>query len=315
MTKKKGVSVFVCSAAAVLAAAVIRFFLYMTAIDYKTGFYTAEGAAVADFFRGLLLIFTVLFFVLCLVGERRRWTVFSVSSDGLGNRVTLFLGLIYLAAAALAVLGMAGAEEFSLLSVAEAVFYAAVGLLMIKNTAASPAAGALHVGLSLLCFLRALILFNGDLVIRNHSDPMLRLLAYVFGSLFFASSARCYARLEMKHSRLRELFLGGTAFLFSGAYTLGKLSALLLGGNRVLGMETLDRTAAAVFLISGGFLAALCFTRHGKEIEYLAAETEKEGEESPETDASGSARAALSDETAETGAEEAPEEKEYDKTE
>ena len=279
MTKKKGISIFVSAVLAVLAAAVIRFFLLVSAVDFTTGFYTVEGSAAAGFFRMLLLALVVLFCVHCLIGERRRWTVFTVSSDGFGARATLFLGVLYLLAAALTMFGIVRAESVSPLSVIDLIGFAATGLLLVKNTAAPPITGGIHVGLSLCLFFRALTLFNGDLVIRNHSDPMLRLLAYVFGSLFFASAARCYARLEMKHSRFREIFLAGLTFLFSGAYTLGKLLAMLFGGNRVLGMEGLDPTAAALLLISGSFLAALCFTSQHKEIEYLSG-----GEQKPESD-------------------------------
>lgn len=283
MTKKKGISIFVFAAAAVLAASVIRFFLYVSAIDFTTGFYTVEGSTAAGFFRVLLLSIAVLFFVICFVGERRRWTAFTVSSDGLGVRVTLFLGLLYLAAAAVTVFGIVRAEGISPLSVIDLIGFAATGLLLVKNTAAPPIAGGIHVALSLCLFFRALTLFNGDLVIRNHSDPMLRLLAYVFGALFFASAARCYARLEMKHSRFREIFLGGLTFLFSGAYTLGKLAAMLFGGNKVLGMEPLDPAAGALFLVSGGFLAALCFTSQRKEIEYLSSGEQKPKPDQPES--------------------------------
>lgn len=282
MTKKKGISIFVAAAAAVLAASVIRFFLFVSAIDLTTGFYTAEGSTAAGFFRVLLLALAVLLLALCFIGERRRWTAFTVSSDGLGPKVTLFLGGLYLAAAAVTVFGIVRTESLSPLSVIDLIGFAAVGLLLMKNTAAPPVAGGIQVGLSLCLFFRALTLFNGDLVIRNHSDPMLRLLAYVFGSLFFAAAARCYARLEMKHSRFREIFLGGLTFLFSGAYTLGKLLAMLFGGNKVLGMEPPDPTAAALFLISGGFLAALCFTSRRKEIEYLSG-----GEKKPKPERSG----------------------------
>lgn len=283
MTKKKGISIFVFAAAAVLAASVIRFFLYVSAIDFTTGFYTAEGSAAAGFFSALLLIFVILLFALCLVGDRRRWTAFTVSSDGFGTQVTLVLGILYLAAAAVTVFGIVRAESVSPLSVIDLIGYAATGLLLVKNTAAPPITGGIHVALSLCLFFRALTLFNGDLVIRNHSDPMLRLLAYVFGALFFASSARCYARLEMKHSRFRELFLAGLTFLFSGAYTLGKLLAMLFGGNRVLGMEALEPAAAVLFLLSGGFLAALCFTSRHKEIEYLSSGEQKPKSDRPES--------------------------------
>lgn len=281
MTKKKGISIFVFAAAAVLFAAVIRFFLCVSAIDFTTGFYTVEGSAAADFFHGLLAAAAVLFCVLCFVGERRRWTAFTVSSDGFGSGVTLVLGVLYLAAAAVTVFGIVRAESVSPLSVIDLIGFAAIGLLLVKNTAAPPIAGAIQIGLSLCLFFRALTLFNSDLVIRNHSDPMLRLLAYVLGALFFASSSRCYARLEMKHSRFREVFLGGLTFLFSGAYTFGKLLAMLFGGNRVLGMEALDPASAALLLISGGFLAALCFTSQQKEIEYLSS-----GEQKPEPEQS-----------------------------
>lgn len=283
MTKKKGISIFVFAAAAVLAASVIRFFLFVSAIDFTTGFYTAAGSTAAGFFQGLLLALAVVFCVLCFIGARRRWTAFTVSSDGFGARTTLFLGVLYLAAAAVTVFGIVREESVSPLSVIGLIGLAAVGLLLVKNTAAPPITGGIHVALSLCFFFRALTLFNGDLVIRNHSDPMLRLLAYVFGALFFTSAARCYARLETKHSRFREIFLAGLTFLFSGAYTLGKLLAMLFGGNRVLGMEALDPTAAALFLVSGGFLAALCFTSQHKEIIYLSGGEQKPKSDQPES--------------------------------
>lgn len=272
---KKGIPIFIFSVAAVAAASVIRFFLYVTAIDFQTGFYTAEGGAAALFFRGLMLLTALLFFALCFFGERRGWTAFTISSDGLGTRTTLILGGLYLIAAGIMLFSVAKAGvgvNFSVLSVAELAGFAAVGLLMMKNSAAPAVTGLIQVVLSLSLFFRALDLFNADLVIGNRSDNLILLLSYVFGSLFFAAAARCYARLETKHSRLRELILAGLTLLFSGTSLLSKLLAALFGGTKTLGVSSPDPTAVGLALISFGFIAALCFTEQRKAIVYLPSE-------------------------------------------
>lgn len=275
---KKGIPIFIFSMAAAAAAAVIRFFLYVTAIDFQTGFYTVEGGAAALFFRGLLLLAALAFSALCFFGERRGWTAFTVSSDGLGTRTTLVLGGLYLVSAAVMLFSVARAGigvNFSVLSVIELIGFAAVGLLMMKSSAAPTVTGLIQVALSLSLFFRALNLFNSDLVIGNRSDSLLLLLSYVFGSLFFAAAARCYARLETKHSRLRELILAGLTFLFAGTSLLSKLLAALFGGTKTLGVPAPDPTAVSLALISLGFLASLCFTEQRKAIVYLAEEDDK----------------------------------------
>lgn len=291
---KKGIPIFIFSAASVAVTSVIRFFLYVTAIDFQTGFYTPEGGTAALFFRSLLLVLALAFCVLCFFGERRGWTAFTVSSDGMGTRTTLVLGGIYLASAAVMLFSVARAGvgvHFSVLSVIELIGFAAVGLLMMKNSAAPAVSGLLQIALSLSLFFRALTLFNSDLVIGNRSDSLILLLSYVFGSLFFAAAARCYARLETKHSRLRELLLAGLTFLFAGTSLLSKLLAVLFGGTKTLGVPALDPTAAALALISIGFLASLCFTEQRKAIVYLAPEEESkkkkkadDSEEAPEAE-------------------------------
>ncbi|MCM1333518.1 MAG: hypothetical protein NC237_00520, partial [Eubacterium sp.] len=236
--------------------------------------YTPEGAPAGLFFRALTLAAAVGFAVLCFVGERRRWTAFTVASDGMGARATLALGLFYLAAAAVMLFSMVRAG-LSILSLAAAIGFAAVALMMLKNSAAPAVAGLLQVALSLLLFFKTIEIFNADLVIGNRSDSLLLLLSYVFGALFFASSARCYARIETKHSRLRELILAGLTLLFSGAGLFAKLLSALFGGAKTLGVPAPDPTAAALLLISLGFIASLCFTEQKKAIVYLVTEVEE----------------------------------------
>ncbi len=280
---KKGIPVLIGAAAAVLAAAVVRFFLYVSFFDFSTGFYTAGSGTPALFFRLLLLAEAVILLTLCVVGERRGWTAFTVSSDGMGAKATAALGAVFLAAAVVQLWEIVGTGlNLDFRSIVQAIVFAVCGFLLLKNSVPPVICGFLQLIPSVCLFLRALSLFNSDLVIRSHSDDLIVLLAYIFGAVFFTCSARCYARLEAKHSRLREMFFAALTFLFSGVHLLSKLLAYLFGGTAVLGMNPPDKTVICLLLLSGGFLGTLCLTAQKKSIEYLIEEKSKDEKEDNE---------------------------------
>ncbi len=281
MTQKKGFTVLIFSAALLIAAAVIRFFQYVSVIDFSTGFYIHGNEAAVSLLRAMLCIGVAGLLVLCIVGQKKKWTAFTIASDGLGDKTTLVLGAAYFAAAAIEAWALLTDEHSTKMSVAVAaagIVFVVTGFLLVKNKIPPRASGLIQIIPSLCMFAGALNRFNSDLVIGNRSDGRIALLAYIFGAVFFASAARCFARIETSWSRPKEIFFAGLTLLFSGTHLLPKLLAYLFGGNRVLGMEPIDKTVVCLFILSAVFLCTLFFTEQRKSIEYIV-EDKKDGKD------------------------------------
>ncbi len=283
MKEKTGKLFFIYNIIAVLIAAVVRFFQYVSIIDYKTGFF-ASGTEAMGLLIYIVFVAAIAGFAgLIILGYKKKWTATTVSSDGMNNKATVFLGISFLIAAVLKLYQLFsenGGTIFRTIAMGAAViFFAALGLMLMKSTVPPAVTGFLNIFPTLIMFSQAIELFMGDLVIKNRSDNLILLLIYVSGTLMFASMARFYARLESKYSRARELFVTGAAFIFSGGYVVAKLLAVLFGGDAVTGMSGISPDAIAIMLISGTFLGVVSFTEQHKEIEYIVEKKEEKTKE------------------------------------
>lgn len=282
MKEKTGKPFLIYTAAAVVVASVIRFFQYVSIMDYETGFFASGTEAM-----GLLVY--IVFAVACagllalvILGTKKKWTSTTVSSAGMDSKATIFLGISYLAAAVLKVYDLfsstAGSIFETIATVAAALFFAALGLMLMKSTVPPAVSGFLNIFPTLMMLAQAIELFMSDLVIKNRSDNLILLFVYVSATLFFAASARFYSRLEAKTTRPREILVAGFAFIFSGTHVISKLLAILFGGSTVAGMSGISPDAVSVMLISGTFLAVICTTAQHSEIEYIVEKKEEKTE-------------------------------------
>lgn len=274
---KKGQPILITTLLGAVVCAVIRFFQYITILDFSTGFFTngSELAGGAVYIAFAVFGAAAVFFV--LFGVKRGWTATTASSDGLGAKSSLIQGVCWLAAAVILCLGIFGESGFNIIYYAlSAAVLAIIGLLLLKNTVPPQAAGTLNVIPAVLLFIKLVILFRDDMVIKNHSENLILLISYICGVLFLAASARFFARIEGKRTRARELISGVLTALFTLTHILAKLLGMLFGGALTEGMSGVDPTAAALAVVSLGWLITVCCFKQEKALEILEIdETEK----------------------------------------
>ncbi len=279
MKEKTGKLFLIYGAAAVVIASVVRFFQYVSVIDYKTGFFTGGSEPMGNLIYIIFAAAAAGFIGITFLGNHKKWTALTIASDGMGSKATIFLGISYLIAAVLKLyqLFIEGSDGFfRTVAMASAVlFFAAMGLLLMKSTVPPAVSGYLNIFPTLIMFSQSVELFMDDLVIKNRSDNLILLFIYVTGTLFFASMIRFYGRIETKLSRVREIIMAGLAFIFSGTHVIAKLLALAFGGEAVRGMSGISPDAAAVMLISGTFLAVICTSPQHRTIEYIIEKKEE----------------------------------------
>lgn len=280
MKTKTGKLFLIYSAAAVVIASVIRFFQYVSIIDFSTGFYTFGSEAAGALIYIVLLIAALGFVGITILGAKKKWTAVTVSSDGMSSKATLIPGISYLLSGAVqffAATRLEGEGLFKIISVyAFAICFAAIGLCLMKSSIPPAVTGFINLFPALYYFILATELFTDDLVVKNRSDSLLLLLSYVLGTLFFASAARFYARLETKYSRIREIITGGFAFILSAVHVISKALAYIFGGGAVSGMDGISADVLILMIISGAFLITICTTKQHKEIDYILPEKKEE---------------------------------------
>lgn len=284
MKEKTGKLFLIYTAAATIIASVIRFFQYVSVIHFRTGFFRKGAEPMGNLIYIVLVAFLLGLLGLVILGTKKKWTATTVSSAGMGSKATIFLGASYLVASVLKLYQLFSEESggfFRTAAMGAAVlFFAAMGLLLMKSTVPPAISGFLNIFPSLIMFVQAIELFMGDLVIKSRSDSLLLLFVYIAATLFFAGCTRFYGRLETKLARPREIFMAGAAFILSGMHVISKLLALAFGGSAVNGMSGISADAAAVMAISGVFLAVVCTAPQTAAIEYI---TEKKEEKEKET--------------------------------
>ena len=270
----------------VIAAAILRFFQYVSIIDYKTGFFVSGGEAAGALIYILLGILSAVLIVLLIIGKKRGEAAYTVASDGMGSHATQALGASELAAACL--FGLHAINSGTVLTTicagAIAIFLVASGFIQLKNIVPPAITGHLKIVCAILLFPILAEFYESDLIMHRRSDKLIVIIGYIFIGAFFASISRFYSRLETPNSRMRELITSGMTFIITSAHTLPKMLAYAFGGTVVSGMSGIDLIITAAMLMSYTFICTLFFTTKSKDIIPVVYEDEEKKEE--EDDAS-----------------------------
>ncbi len=269
--KISGKAILIYLAVAAVVSAVIRFFQYVSIFDFSTGFFNrgAEGPGLLIYIT--LLCFSAVFLAFAILGKKSGQPAFSVSSDGMGEKATIPLGIAYLLGAVLGLFTIfdAGNVFLTALSVVASVVFAATGLILLNNKIPPSFIGHLQWLGAIAWFLKTSVFFGDDLIIINHSENLLLLFVYITMTLYIASSARFLGRVETKASRMREIITAGLTLLASGTSFLGKGMTVLFGGEAVKGITPVSFDGAVALVISLGFLITVFTAEKNKEIEYI----------------------------------------------
>lgn len=274
---KKGLPILITTVLGALVCAVIRFFQYVTILDFETGFFTNGSELAGGAVYIAFAVFGAAAVFLAIFGEKRGWTATTASSDGLGAKASLVQGVCWLAAAAILCMGIFGESGFTVVYCAlSAAMFALIGFMLLKNTVPPPLSGILNLVPSLLLFIKLTLLFRDDMVIKNRSENLIILLGYICGVLFLSGAARFFTRLEGKHTRVRELITAALTLLFTLAHVAAKLLGMLFGGALTAGMSGIDPTTAALAVISLGWLVTVCCFEQKKELEIISFDDESD---------------------------------------
>ncbi len=292
----------------VIAASVLRFFQYVSLIDFSTGFFF-EGSEFAGILIYILMgIVAAVSVVLLIIGRKNGGTPYTVASDGMGSHATQVLGISELIAAILIFILFIGKADLSLsitfniglhfsnlvgvfstqisagLSVPGiissggiAVILFVSGLLQLKNIVPPAITGHIKIVAAALMFPIIAEYYENDLIMHQRSDKLIVMLAYIMLGAFFASVSRFYSRIETPNSRMRELITSVMTFIICSVHVLPKLLAYAFGGTAVKGMSEPDLIVSAGVLISGAFIATLFFTKKTKDIIPVLYEEEVSG--------------------------------------
>ena len=269
--KKTGLAALIFLGASLLAASVIRFFQYVSIIDFNTGFYLKGAETPGMLIYIVFGVFGAVFIALAAIGKRSGADAYSLSSDGMGDKATIPLGILYLIGAVIGLLGVFGGSELfgTVVSAASCIAFGASGLLLLNNKIPPKYVGYIQLLAAAAWFFKTAAFFGEDLIIINHSENLIDLLGYISATLYITASARFFSRIETKHSRLREIIAAGLTLLFSGTSVISKGAAILFGGSAVNGIGGVNIDMATAFAISLGFLITVFTAKKEKEIEYI----------------------------------------------
>lgn len=269
--KKTGIAALIFLGASLIAASVIRFFQYVSIIDFSSGFFIRGAQAPGLLIYIALAIFCAVFIVLAAIGKKSGADAYTLSSDGMGDKATMLLGVFYLIGAVMGFFTLFGGSDIfgTVVSAISCIAFGASGLLLLNNKVPPKPIGYIQLPVAVCWFLKTSAFFGKDLIIINHSENLITLMGYITATLFIISSARFFSRVETKHSRMREIISAGLTFLFSGTALLSKGAAILFGGSSVKGIGSLNFDMAAAFAISLGFLITVFTAKKEKEIEYI----------------------------------------------
>lgn len=271
--KKISVATLVFLGASVLAASVIRFFQYVSIIDFNTGFYLsgAEGAGMLIYIA--LAVFGAVFIALAVVGKKSGADAYSFSSEGMGDKATIPLGIFYLIGAVTGLFSLFGGSDLfgTAVSGVSCIALGASGLLLLNNKIPPKLIGYIQLLAAVCWFFKTSAFFSKDLVILNHSENLIDLMGYIMATLFITASARFFSRVETKYSRMREIISAGLTFILSGTALISKTAAILFGGSAVKGVGDVNFDMATAFAISLGFIITVFTAKKEKEIEYISA--------------------------------------------
>lgn len=280
---KKGLPILITAVFGAIVCSVIRFFQYVTILDFETGFFTRESGFAGTIIYAAFALFGAAVVFLAIFGFKRGWTAATAASDGLGSKATLIQGICWLAAAAIQCLGFIGSDSITLIGgIISAVSLAAVGFLLLKNSVPPKAAGLLNLIPALCLFLHLTRFFSSDIIIKNHSESLILLLGYVCGVLFLASMARFFTGLETKYARLREIITACFTLVLTMTHVIARTLGMICGGESLSGMGGIDAAAASLAVLSLGWLVTVCCFTQRKSADFItdkAEDTEEKLEE------------------------------------
>ena len=266
-----------------IVCSVIRFFQYVTILDFETGFFTRESGFAGTIIYAAFALFGAAVVFLAIFGFKRGWTAATAASDGLGSKATLIQGICWLASAAIQCLGFIGSDSITLIGgIISAVSLAAVGFLLLKNSVPPKAAGLLNLIPALCLFLHLTRFFSSDIIIKNYSESLILLLGYVCGVLFLASMARFFTGLETKYARLREIITACFTLVLTMTHVIARTLGMICGGESLSGMGGIDAAAASLAVLSLGWLVTVCCFTQRKSADFItdkAEDTEEKLEE------------------------------------
>lgn len=272
---KKGLPILITAVFGAIVCSVIRFFQYVTILDFETGFFTRESGFAGTIIYAALALFGAAVVFLAIFGFKRGWTATTAACDGLGSKATLIQGICWLAAAAVQCIGFVGSDGISLIGgIISAVSLAAVGFLLLKNSVPPKAAGLINLVPALCLFLRLTRFFSSDIIIKSHSESLILLLGYVFGVLFLASMARFFTGLETKYARLREVMTACFTLVLTLTHVIARTLGLICGGESLSGMGGIDPTAASLAALSLGWLVTVCCFSQHKSANFISEKTD-----------------------------------------
>ena len=263
----------------VIAASVLRFFQYVSLIDFSTGFFF-EGSEFAGILIYILMgIVAAVSVVLLIIGKKNGGTPYTVASDGMGSHATQVLGLSEMLAAFVIALRFFGDCTVlrAVCSGGIAVILLVSGLIQLRNIVPPAITGHIKIAAAALMFPIIAEYYENDLIMHQRSDKLIVMLAYIMLGAFFASVSRFYSRIETPNSRMRELITSVMTFIICSVHVLPKLLAYAFGGTAVKGMSEPDLIVSAGVLISGAFIATLFFTKKTKDIIPVLYEEEVSG--------------------------------------
>lgn len=270
--KKINAATLIFLGSAVIAASLIRFFQYVSVIDFNTGFFLsgAEGAGMLIYIA--LAAFGAVFIALAVIGKKSGADAYSFSSDGMGDKATIPLGIFYLISAVTGLFTLFGGSDLfgTVVSGASCIALGASGLLLLNNRIPPKFIGYIQLLTAICWFFKTSAFFSKDLIILNHSENLIDLMGYIMATLFITASARFFSRVETKYSRMREIISVGLTFILSGTALISKSAAILFGGDAVKGIGGVNFDMATAFAISLGFLITVFTAKKEKEIEYIS---------------------------------------------
>ncbi len=272
MKTRSGIFIPIIAAAAAVILSVIRFFQYMSLMDFSTGYFLKGSEFGGVLIYICMCAFAAIFIAVSVILKKKGPSGYTVASDGMGSHATQFLGFSELIAAVLTMLPIftGKLETFRFIGTTIAALALLVsGFLLLRNIVPPAATGHLKLILTVYLFIRSAEVFNSDLIVLNHSDKLIELIASMASMAFMASLARFYARVETKRSRIREIIFAGITVIASGTHIIPKLLAYMFGGDVTAGMSGINTDVAACFIMSVVFLFVVFCTDNRKEIEFV----------------------------------------------
>ena len=268
MKTKSSKMILIAALIAALVCSAVRFFQIISLTDYDTGFFLRGSEFGGALIYVLIGICSLILILLAFIGRKAGDTAYLVSSGGMGDNATRWLGASEIIGALL--IGFravqSGDTATTIITAIIAIVFIVSGAVLLGRIVPPAFTGHIKLVAALCLFFRAAVTFNSDLLVNRHAENLIVLFAYILFSAFVASNARFYARIETKNTRLAEVSLALLTFLFSATHTISDLLATAFGGAGAAAFVSLNTEIAAAAVISGTFLGVLFFTEKKKDI-------------------------------------------------